>query len=271
MLNTKDAVRKINGYLKGSTLNVIYIGLELQSVKDQTYESGDETGFTIFNQEARIDYRNMFDDLPFGEKVGNKFMAIANDRLIRKYADKCPSAYNTLYDLLRGRTEDEFKKLIELGLTSTSTRKDIEKYLETVNGKSAKKAPKKGNATASKKGSASKKKTAPKKGKVTTPETGGSDTKEENTSSDSDQSKKGDVASDNNDNAVTPLIKEIDVVKVVVDESSVTSEKTRQELFALQSEVQKLVDEMTNKSATVKTYDVPVLKVTAKVPEKKAA
>ena len=54
----------------------------------------------------------------------------------------------------------------------------------------------------------------------------------------------------------------------------ITSEDVKSELLKLQAEVEKLVSKFGNDAVSVKTYDIPVVKVTAKVSsviDKKAA
>jgi hypothetical protein len=85
MINIKASATKINGYMKKSSQWVIDVGKELATVKSLASEK---------------EYLSLYDMLPFGEKVGEKFIAIAGDKFIEKYVDIVPAAYNTLYDML---------------------------------------------------------------------------------------------------------------------------------------------------------------------------
>ena len=85
MVNIETSVKKINGYLKKSSAWIVEVGKELAKVQSLASEQV---------------YLSMFDMLPFGAKVGAKFIAIANDKYIEKYVDIVPAAYNVIYDML---------------------------------------------------------------------------------------------------------------------------------------------------------------------------
>ena len=46
-----------------------------------------------------MEYDNLWLELPFGKVVANKLVQIASDKGIKKYLEKIPFAYNTMYDL----------------------------------------------------------------------------------------------------------------------------------------------------------------------------
>jgi hypothetical protein len=95
MINIKASATKINGYMKKSSKWVIDVGKELSTVQSLASEK---------------EYLSLYDMLPFGEKVGEKFIAIAADKFIEKYVDIVPAAYNTLYDmLLSSKIKDKTK------------------------------------------------------------------------------------------------------------------------------------------------------------------
>ena len=108
ILDTESAVRNINGYMKKSTLNVIFIGRELGKLKDKIDAlSGSE------KKEAELEYELMFEErLPFGKKVADKFIRISRNKFICRYAHQMPPSYATLYELCSNNISDEMWKVI---------------------------------------------------------------------------------------------------------------------------------------------------------------
>lgn len=276
LLKTEETISKVNGYFKKSVQNIIAIGTELNNVKTEVYKfNGKE------KDHAELEYLAMYDELGFGKKVGEKFIKISKDKFIGNYIDKVPSSYNTLYTLT-GKSENEFKQLIELGLNPTSTSADVKGYLDSLNG--SEETPTKETSTKE----TPTKDTAEESNDEASADTS-SDDKPSVTSNDEKSETKADdntpvvnnTPSSSNDNDSVEVYTspslfgdEIPVVSVTIDETMITSEGVKSELLKLQAEVEKLVSKFGNGDVSVKTYDIPVVKVTAKVSsviDKKAA
>ena len=96
LLNTKRAISKINGLIPKSAESYFEIGTILKSIKDKidTFDSKKDKA------QAKIEYLSMIDDdLPFGEVVARKLVAIASSESIKVNLDIIPSAYNTMYSM----------------------------------------------------------------------------------------------------------------------------------------------------------------------------
>jgi len=113
--NTDETVAKVKGMMKKSVLNILNIGKELALAKSKASK---ETYFKIY------------DELPFGEVVGNKFIAISEDKYIEQYADILPLSYNTIYDLLLSK-----KITDKTGVVASVFWKEISKYSEMMKDK----------------------------------------------------------------------------------------------------------------------------------------
>ena len=83
--NTNETVTKVKGMMKKSVQNILNIGKELALAKSKA---------------SKETYLKIYDELPFGEVVGDKFIAISEDKYIEQYVDILPLSYNTIYDLL---------------------------------------------------------------------------------------------------------------------------------------------------------------------------
>ena len=103
-----QTVINVKSYLKQSAENILYVGRELQEAKNYAGSIKDAKENAI----AKALYRNIYVDLPFGEVVGNKFIAIYDDKMIGQYLEYLPNSYNTLYDKLKGLSLPVWQKLV---------------------------------------------------------------------------------------------------------------------------------------------------------------
>lgn len=71
------------------------------------------------------EYEDFINSLPFGKKVANKFIAIAEDLMIKKYIDIAPVAYNTLYEKCKDLNEAQWLFLKDKGLNAYTTASDV--------------------------------------------------------------------------------------------------------------------------------------------------
>lgn len=121
LLNTKRAISKINGLIPKSAESYFEIGTILKSIKDKidTFDTKKDKA------QAKMEYLSMIDDdLPFGEVVARKLVAIASSESIKVNLDIIPSAYNTMYSM-KDFDIDDFNKLREAGLNSFTTSKEL--------------------------------------------------------------------------------------------------------------------------------------------------
>jgi len=287
LVNTTKTIEKINGYFKGSVLNVIKIGTELNNIEAEFNEyltfsnlkklpgEGITSAESKKRDDVILEKAEMYKKLGFGQKVGQKFIAISKDKYIGKYAANCPASYNTLYDLLRGKSEAQFKKLVEAGLNPTKTRKEVEALLSEISGDYdygkypttrayfPKSAPtSEGDAKAESSDNTSK--DVKSEGGVSE-----GDAKAESSAGDNNAKGNGTLEPTeptSYDYGEVLFGKSVEVLSISVDEASVTSEEIRSELFSLQDTVAKMITAKLSKIVTVKKGDVPVAKVTVKVP-----
>ena len=119
-IDIDKCVKQVKFYLRKSTENIIKVGEELMMLKNQV-----NALFGAERERANKAYKLMYNELPFKEGTGNKFIAIASDKNINKYIDYCPSAYYVLYELLLKKTDNEWKQLIEMGLNPSSTGNEV--------------------------------------------------------------------------------------------------------------------------------------------------
>lgn len=124
ILDTESAVRNINGYMKKSTLNVIFVGRQLGKLKDKIASlSGSD------KKSAELEYELMIEnELPFGKKVADKFIRIARNKFICRYAHQMPSSYATLYELCSNSISDEMWKIMLTKITPTMTGGELINY-----------------------------------------------------------------------------------------------------------------------------------------------
>jgi hypothetical protein len=121
ILDTTTAVKNINGFMKKSTLNIIFVGRELSKLKDKIDSlSGSE------RKSAELEYALMIEnDLPFGEKVAEKFIRIARNKYICRYAHNLPPSYSVLYELCTEKyTKDEIWKILATKIHPTMSTTD---------------------------------------------------------------------------------------------------------------------------------------------------
>ncbi|MDB2390794.1 hypothetical protein N9X12_06210 [Alphaproteobacteria bacterium] len=121
ILDTTTAVKNINGFMKKSTLNIIFVGRELSKLKDKIDSlSGSE------RKSAELEYALMIEnDLPFGEKVADKFVRIARNKYICRYAHNLPPSYSVLYELCTAKYQtDEIWKILATKVHPTMTTTD---------------------------------------------------------------------------------------------------------------------------------------------------
>ena len=151
MINENQLVQKIETLLKGSSGFIVKIGNELSRAKDHWRSAGDIKP-----------YNSLYTKLPFGMKVGEKYIAISKDDLVVKHLEHCPPSYHAIYDyLLRGKIEsvtglpaaDVWKEIIQKqpyktsptirivnsGITPTSSRREIKSLLDEIADKAGKK------------------------------------------------------------------------------------------------------------------------------------
>ena len=120
LLNTKNATKKINTLLQRNAHSFCEIGSILAKIKtkQESFEDKDK------KQKAKEEYNAFLETLPFGVKVANKLIQIANDEVIGNNLDIMPVAYNTMYSLV-GFSTDDFVKFREEGLNSCSTAIEV--------------------------------------------------------------------------------------------------------------------------------------------------
>jgi len=143
-LNTDKVAQEINTLTKKTSMSQLQIGKLVLNVKeDYMSQKSDielklkglsnnksdkdakkqlKNNIELLNEE----YNSFIDSLPFGKKVADKFAAIASDKLIAKYIDIAPVAYNTLYSLIN-TTESMWKFYKEKGVTSYSSANEFKK------------------------------------------------------------------------------------------------------------------------------------------------
>lgn len=78
------------------------------------------------------EYDSFIASLPFGKVVANKFAAIAEDKMVAKYIDFAPVAYNSMY-AMKDKSEPVWKFLKENGMTSYTSLVDIKKLIAKYN------------------------------------------------------------------------------------------------------------------------------------------
>ena len=124
LLNTKNATKKINRLLKRNAESFCEIGSILAKIKtkQESFEDKDK------KQKAKEEYNAFLETLPFGVKVANKLIQIANDEVIGNNLDIMPVAYNTMYSLI-GYSDKQFAKFREEGLNSFSTAKEVSEII----------------------------------------------------------------------------------------------------------------------------------------------
>jgi len=274
LLNTEETITKVNGYFKKSVQNIIKIGTELNNVKTE------KNKFTGSEKDtAALEYNEMYTKLGFGSKVGDKFIKISQDKYIAEYIDYMPSSYNTLY-MLSGKTEKQFKKLIDLKLNPATTGAEVKVMIDAA----------KGHATAldalqkkkEKETTSDKSKDLPTVDKTedaptadisdNVPTTGGAETPNDDTSKTED--KNTSAVTDNVSligDGTTPLVDMVKVVSIEINKDLISgNDAVIAELSNLQNKMFELIKGVSAK-VEMETPDLTVLKVGVKLPMKNAA
>jgi len=139
-LDTDGIAKSIVGLTKKTSSTQLEIGKLILSVKNQVsvvinpliskkaIEKDKQMKKSLTEQISAIngDYDAFLATLPFGKVVANKFADIASDKLIAKYIDIAPIAYNTMYDM-KGTAEPVWKYLKEQGMTSYTAMTEVKK------------------------------------------------------------------------------------------------------------------------------------------------
>ena len=122
-----SAKTTINGLMPRSAQSFYEIGTVLKELVDKvnSFEGKDK-------DLAKIEYDSFVLTLPFGQTVAKKFVAIASDEVLGANLECVPCAYNTMYGL-RGLEQSDFDKMIELGLNSFTTAKQLSEIKQTMN------------------------------------------------------------------------------------------------------------------------------------------
>ena len=125
IIDIQSSVVKIKGFLGKSTIAILDVGRELDRLNKQKKNlKGSQ------KKEATLEIATMYKDhLPFGEKVGSKFIAISRDKVICYFANDLTKTYTVLYEL-RDLSKADMQFLIESGLNPLSTLKNVEALKE---------------------------------------------------------------------------------------------------------------------------------------------
>jgi hypothetical protein len=137
-IGVENAKPEIIALTKKTAESQFKIGEILKGLKDKvesfkTHKDGWKKKDSPF-QVAKFEYENLVTkELPFGKVVANKLVQIASDKGIKKYLDKVPFAYNTMYDL-KDMPTDQWKFYFKNGLNPYSTAQEVKamkkKWLE---------------------------------------------------------------------------------------------------------------------------------------------
>jgi hypothetical protein len=135
-IGVENAKPEIIALVKKTAESQFKIGEILKGLKAkvETFKKDDFKKKDSPYQVAKMEYDNLVEnELPFGKVVANKLVLIASDKGIKKYLDKIPFAYNTMYDLT-GMSTQQWNFYFKNGLDGKSTAKDIKemkkKWLE---------------------------------------------------------------------------------------------------------------------------------------------
>jgi hypothetical protein len=128
-IEVSEAKTTIIALTKKTAQSQFEIGEILKKLKDKV-ETFKKDGWKKKDSPYKVadmEYKFLIEnDLPFGKVVANKLVQIASDKLIKKYLEKIPFAYNTMYDL-KEMPSDQWKFYFKEGLNGKSTAKDIKK------------------------------------------------------------------------------------------------------------------------------------------------
>lgn len=128
-IGVENAKPEIIALVKKTSESQFKIGEILKGLKDkvESFKKDDFKKKDSPYQVAKFEYDNLVEnELPFGKVVANKLVQIASDKGIKKYLDKIPFSYNTMYDLI-GMSTKQWNFYFKKGLTTSSTAKDIKK------------------------------------------------------------------------------------------------------------------------------------------------
>ncbi|MDA7792405.1 hypothetical protein N8979_01170 [bacterium] len=126
-IGVENAKPEIIALVKKTSESQFKIGEILKGLKDkvESFKKDDFKKKDSPYQVAKFEYDNLVEnELPFGKVVANKLVQIASDKGIKKYLDKIPFSYNTMYDLI-GMSTKQWNFYFKKGLTTSSTAKDI--------------------------------------------------------------------------------------------------------------------------------------------------
>ena len=151
-LNTDGIANKIVVLSKKTSTTQLDIGKLILSVKIQMSDAIDplKSKKAVLNSKDKsskksidekikavvAEYDLFLSTLPFGKVVANKFADIASDKMIAKYIEIAPVAYNTMYDM-KDTAEPVWKYLKEKGMTSYTPMTEVKKMKQDYNDLSA--------------------------------------------------------------------------------------------------------------------------------------
>lgn len=135
-IGVENAKPQIIALVKKTAESQFKIGEILKGLKEkvETFKKDDWKKKDSSYQVAKMEYDNLVEnELPFGKVVANKLVLIASDKGIKKYLDKVPFAYNTMYDLKEMSTK-QWNFYFKNGLNPYSTALEVKemkkKWLE---------------------------------------------------------------------------------------------------------------------------------------------
>ena len=153
-LETDGVAKQIVGLTKKTSTSQLEIGKLILSVKNQMNDAIDpllakkateknkdvKKALTEQISAVKAEYDLFLSTLPFGKVVANKFADIASDKMIEKYIEIAPVAYNTMYDM-KGTAEPMWKYLKEQGMTSYTPMTKVKEMKQDYIDLTADKAP----------------------------------------------------------------------------------------------------------------------------------
>jgi len=126
-IGVENAKPQIIALVKKTAESQFKIGEILKGLKEkvETFKKDDWKKKDSSYQVAKMEYDNLVEnELPFGKVVANKLVLIASDKGIKKYLDKVPFAYNTMYDL-KDMSTKQWNFYFKNGLTPYSTALEV--------------------------------------------------------------------------------------------------------------------------------------------------
>ena len=126
-IGVENAKPQIISLVKKTAESQFKIGEILKGLKEkvETFKKDDWKKKDSSYQVAKMEYDNLVEnELPFGKVVANKLVLIASDKGIKKYLDKVPFAYNTMYDLKEMSTK-QWNFYFKNGLNPYSTALEV--------------------------------------------------------------------------------------------------------------------------------------------------